>query len=182
MILSENLKKKKFVVTAEIQPPIGADAGDLVQNVKRIRGRVDALTVPELKIEGLVADTMRTCRILKEQKFDPILQTPCRDRNRVELQEYLLKASEAGIENILTFTEDYRITGDSLQEMMFFHVDAGRNLGLPKLYLSMHESQAALLQICTNWGWAGSLKWNAQRRYNQSHDSGGSHLSTSALR
>jgi hypothetical protein len=24
------------------------------------------------------------------------------------------------------FTEDYRITGDSLQEMMFFHVDAGK--------------------------------------------------------
>ncbi|MDP2725763.1 MAG: methylenetetrahydrofolate reductase [Syntrophales bacterium] len=52
--------------------------------------------------------------------------TTCRDRNRVELQEYLLKASEAGIENILTFTEDYRITGDSLQEIMFFHVDSGK--------------------------------------------------------
>jgi hypothetical protein len=24
------------------------------------------------------------------------------------------------------FTEDYRITGDSLQEQMFFHVDAGK--------------------------------------------------------
>jgi len=57
---------------------------------------VDALTVPELKIEGLVTDTMGACRILREQKFDPILQTPCRDRNRVELQEYLLRASEAG--------------------------------------------------------------------------------------
>lgn len=126
MILSENLQKKKFVVTAEIQPLIGADTGDLVQNVKRIRGRVDALTVPELKIEGFVADTMGTCRILREQKFDPILQTPCRDRNRVELQEYLLRASEAGVQNILTFTEDYRITGDSLQEIMFFHVDSGK--------------------------------------------------------
>src|SRR4030042_1129027 len=29
-------------------------------------------------------------------------------------------------ENILTFTEDYRITGDSLQEIMFFHVDSGK--------------------------------------------------------
>ena len=114
MILSENLKKKKFVVTSEIQPPIGAGAGELVKNVERIRGRVDAMTVPELKIEGLVADTMGTCRILREQKFDPILQTACRERNRVELQEYLLRASEAGIENILTFTEDYRVTGDSL--------------------------------------------------------------------
>ena len=126
MRLAENLKRKKFVVTSEIQPPIGTGPGELIHNMERIRGRVDALTVPELKIEGLVTDTMGTCRILKEQKFDPILQTTCRDRNRLELQEYLLKASEAGIENILTFTEDYRITGDSLQEIMFFHVDSGK--------------------------------------------------------
>jgi methylenetetrahydrofolate reductase (NADPH) len=123
---AENLKKKKFVVTSEIQPPIGTGAGELVKNVERIRGRVDALTVPDLKIDGLVVDTMGTCRILREQKFDPILQTACRDRNRVELQDYLLKATAAGIENILTFTEDYRITGDSLQEIMYFHVDSGK--------------------------------------------------------
>ena len=126
MRLAENLKKKKFVVTSEMQPHIGTGAAELTQNVERIRGRVDAVTVPELKIEGLVTDTMGTCKILREQQFDPILQTTCRDRNRVELQEYLLKASEAGIENILTFTEDYRITGDSLQEIMFFHVDSGK--------------------------------------------------------
>ncbi|MEJ2067542.1 MAG: methylenetetrahydrofolate reductase, partial [Deltaproteobacteria bacterium] len=35
-------------------------------------------------------------------------------------------AHDAGVENLLVFTEDYRITGDSLQEMMFFHVDAGK--------------------------------------------------------
>ncbi len=126
MVLAENLKKKKFVVTSEIQPPIGTGAGELAKTVERIRGRVDALTVPDLKVDGLVIDTMGTCRILREQKFDPILQTACRDRNRVELQDYLLRATEAGIENILTFTEDYRITGDSLQEIMFFHVDSGK--------------------------------------------------------
>ncbi len=126
MRLADNLKKKKFVVTSEIQPPIRGGTDDLVQNVKRIRGRVDALTVPELRIEGLVTDTMGTCRILKEQKFEPILQTTCRDKNRIELQDHLLKAAETGIDNILTFTEDYRITGDSLQEIMFFHVDSGK--------------------------------------------------------
>jgi 5,10-methylenetetrahydrofolate reductase len=30
------------------------------------------------------------------------------------------------VENILAFTEDYRITGDSLQELMFFQVDSGK--------------------------------------------------------
>ncbi len=126
MKLEESLKKKRFVVTSEIQPPIGTGIQDLIRNVERIRGRVDALTVPELKIEGLVTDTMGTCRALKEQKFEPILQTTCREKSRVDLQEHLLRASESGIENVLTFTEDYRITGDSLQEIMFFHVDSGK--------------------------------------------------------
>ncbi len=126
MKLEESLKKKKFVVTSEIQPPIGTGIQDLIQNVERIKGRVDALTVPELKIEGLVTDTMGTCRVLREQKFEPILQTTCREKSRIDIQEHLLRASESGIENILTFTEDYRITGDSLQEIMFFHVDSGK--------------------------------------------------------
>jgi 5,10-methylenetetrahydrofolate reductase len=114
------------VVTAEIQPPIETDVRDLIRSVDRIRGKVDALTVPDLKIEGLVADTMGTCRILKEQKFEPILQTTCREKSRLDIQEHLLKVLESGIENILTFTEDYRITGDSLQEIMYFHVDSGK--------------------------------------------------------
>jgi len=126
MKLEESLKKKRFVVTSEIQPPIETDVQDLIRSVDRIRGKVDALTVPDLKIEGLVADTMGTCRILKEQKFEPILQTTCREKSRLDIQEHLLKVLESGIENILTFTEDYRITGDSLQEIMYFHVDSGK--------------------------------------------------------
>ncbi len=126
MILCENLKKKKFVVTTEIQPTIDADAGELVKNVERLRGSVDNLRVPDLKIEGVVADTIGTCRILREQKFDPILQTACRHHSRVDLQAHLSKAAAAGIDNLLVFTDDYRITGDSLQEIMFFHVDSGK--------------------------------------------------------
>ncbi len=126
MKLEESIKKKRFVVTSEIQPPLEIDVKELCQSVDRIRGKIDALTVPDLKIEGLVTDTMGTCRILKEQKFEPILQTTCREKSRLDIQEQLLKISEAGIDNLLTFTEDYRITGDSLQEIMYFHVDSGK--------------------------------------------------------
>ncbi len=126
MKLEESLKSKRFVITSEIQPPIGTGIQELSRNIEKIRGRIDALTVPELKIEGLVTDTLSTCKILKEQKFEPILQTTCREKSRIDIQEHLIKAAESGIENILTFTEDYRITGDSLQEIMFFHVDSGK--------------------------------------------------------
>lgn len=147
MKLKESLKSKRFVVTSEVQPPIGTGVLDLLQNIERIKGRIDALTIPELKIEGLVTDTIGTCRALKEQKFEPILQTTCREKSRIDIQDYLIRASEAGIENILTFTEDYRITGDSLQEIMFFHVDSGKLFSVVENLQEGHDISGRELPI-----------------------------------
>ena len=126
MFLKESLEKKRFVVTSEIQPPVDTDIKELLKNIEKIRGRLDGVTVPEFELEGVVTDSIGTCRLLRENKFDPVLQTTCREKNRLDLQSYLLKASEQGVKNILAFTADYRITGDSLQEIMFFHVDSGK--------------------------------------------------------
>jgi 5,10-methylenetetrahydrofolate reductase len=126
MFLKEGLEKKRFVVTSEIQPPVDTDIKELLKNIEKIRGRLDGVTVPEFEFEGVVTDSIGTCRLLRENKFDPILQTTCREKNRLDLQSYLLKASEQGVKNILAFTADYRITGDSLQEIMFFYVDSGK--------------------------------------------------------
>ncbi|MCK5257240.1 MAG: methylenetetrahydrofolate reductase, partial [Deltaproteobacteria bacterium] len=119
MFLKEGLEKKRFVVTSEIQPPVDTDIKELLKNIEKIRGRLDGVTVPEFEFEGVVTDSIGTCRLLRENKFDPVLQTTCREKNRLDLQSYLLKASEQGVKNILAFTADYRITGDSLQEIMF---------------------------------------------------------------
>jgi len=91
-----------------------------------VRGRVDGVAVPELEIEGMVGDSIKTCSLLRENRFESIYQTTTRDKSRPDLQKDLILAHESGVENLLVFTEDYRITGDSLQEMMFFHVDAGK--------------------------------------------------------
>ncbi len=124
MFLKESLEKKRFVVTSEIQPPVDTDIKELLKNIEKIRGRLDGVTVPEFEFEGVVTDSIGTCRLLRENKFDPVLQTTCREKNRFDLQSYLLKASEQGVRNIIAFTADYLITGDSLQEIMFFHVDS----------------------------------------------------------
>ncbi len=126
MKLKDALKNKKFVVTSEIQPPVDTDQNEFVDRLKLIRGRVDAFSLSEIEIEGVVGDTIKTCDLLKKNKFDPIYQTTTRQKNRLQLQKDLIYAHDAGVENLLVFTEDYRLTGDSLQEMMFFHVDAGK--------------------------------------------------------
>ena len=126
MTLKDSLVEKKFVITSEVQPPIDEQPKEIIKKLELVRGRVDGLTVPELEIEGVVADTIKTCKLLKENRFDAIYETTTREKNRLQIQKDLLNAYKAGVENLLVFTDDYRITGDSLQEMMFFHVDSGK--------------------------------------------------------
>ncbi|MGD8388208.1 MAG: methylenetetrahydrofolate reductase [Desulfobacteraceae bacterium] len=126
MKLRDALSDRKFVVTSEIQAPIDEEPETLIQRLDQVRGRLDGITVPELDLEGVVGDTIKTCEILKKNRFETIYQTTTRDKPRPQLQKDLLSAHHAGVENLLVFTEDYRITGDSLQEMMFFHVDSGK--------------------------------------------------------
>ena len=126
MKLKEALKKKKFVVTSEVQSPIDQEPEDLVESLSRVRGRVDGVSLSEVEFEGVVGDTIKTCQLLNKNLLEPIYQTTTREKNRLQLEKDLINAHDAGVENVLVFTEDYRITGDSLQEMMFFHVDAGK--------------------------------------------------------
>nr|HID57860.1 methylenetetrahydrofolate reductase [Desulfobacterales bacterium] len=126
MKLKEALEKRKFVITTEVQAPIDEEPQELVKRLELVRGRVNGVTVPELDIEGIVGDSIKTCELLKQNRFEPIYQTTTRDKSRIQLQKDLIHAHEVGLENLLVFTEDYRITGDSLQEIMFFHVDSGK--------------------------------------------------------
>lgn len=114
MKLKDALKKNKFAVTSEVQPPIDTDPDEFIDRLKLIRGRVDGFSLSEIEIEGVVGDTIKTCDLLKRNKFDPIYQTTTRQKNRLQLQQDLIHAHQAGVENLLVFTEDYRLTGDSL--------------------------------------------------------------------
>ena len=126
MKLKEALNKKQFVVTTEVQAPVEQEADEMIKSLSKIRGRVDGVSLSEAEFQGVVGDTIKTCEILKQNRFESIYQTTTREKSRLQLQKDLLSAGQAGVENLLVFTEDYRITGDSLQEMMFFHVDAGK--------------------------------------------------------
>jgi len=126
MKLKEALSKGKFAVTSEIQTPIGEEPEWLLKNLQKVRGRVDGVSITEVEIEGVVGDTIQICELLKRNRFEAIYQTATRLKNRPQLQKDFSQAYRAGVENLLVFTEDYRITGDSLQEMMFFHVDTGK--------------------------------------------------------
>ncbi len=127
MNLKESLEKKRFVVTSEVQVPLGDEEPDaVIESLSKVKGRVDGLAVSEIELEGVVGDTIKACGLLKQNNLNAIYQTTTRDKNRYQLQKDLTLAHETGVENLLVFTEDYRIAGDTLQESMFFHVDSGK--------------------------------------------------------
>ena len=95
MKLKEALQKKRFVVTTEIQTPLDQESGGLIiQNLERIRGRVDGITLSETELEGVVGDTIKTCELLKQNRFESIYQTTTREKNRIQLQKDLIAAHQ----------------------------------------------------------------------------------------
>ena len=126
MSFTEKLDTKRFVITSEVQVSVETDPNVMIDGLKKIRGSIDGLIVSEVEIEGVACDSLSFCGTLRESGYDPMFETTTREKNRIELQNQLIKASETGVKNLLTFTRDYRLTGDGLNEMMFFHVDAGK--------------------------------------------------------
>lgn len=142
MKLKDALERKKFIVTSEVQSPVGDDTPEtVVEQMRRVRGRVDGISLREVELEGVVGDNVKTCELLEKNRFNAIYQTTTRDKNRIQLEKDLSKAHDSGVENLLVFTEDYRISGATLQETMFFHVDSGK-LGSVLDHIRQGESVA----------------------------------------
>lgn len=115
MPLQEKIKSGSFVVLGEFEPPKGADFSPLLKNANQVKGRVDALVVPEMGNAVLKASSLGGCALLQREGVETILQTCCRDRNRLALQADLLAASALGIKNVMaTAGEEIRF-GDHPQ-------------------------------------------------------------------
>ena len=126
MSLKEALASKRFVVTSEVYLPQDKSPEDYLEKIFNLWGRVDGIRFQPFAADAAVSDSLTLCRLLREKKFDPVFQVTTRDRNRLEIQDALIHASSVGVQNLLVFTQDYRVSGDSLQELMFFHVDMGK--------------------------------------------------------
>ena len=126
MALQEKLDRHKFVVTVEVQPAVDAGMIQLLKDVNCIKGRVDCLNVPEFRKPSEDADSLATGKALVDNRFETVYQTTTRDKHRPNLENDLIKADQIGIQNVLVFSEDYTITGESEAERMFFHVDSAK--------------------------------------------------------
>jgi methylenetetrahydrofolate reductase (NADPH) len=110
--LQEKLKSGKFVMTAEVTPPLSSNPDDLLAKALPLKGYADAVNVTDGASAKTHLDALVSAIILKNNGIEPILQLTCRDRNRIALQSELIGAAAMGIENILILTGDDPKKGD----------------------------------------------------------------------
>jgi len=124
MSLKSKLAKGKFVVTAEIAPLKGVNTQEILEVAELLKDRIDAANVTDQQSSVMRLGSMATCRLLKENGLEPVLQMTCRDRNRIALQSDLLSAYVMGIENVLALTGDLPQMGDHPEAKPVYDLDA----------------------------------------------------------
>src|SRR5207245_5843521 len=85
-------------------PTNGTEVSHTMDNAKALLGNVNGVNVTDNTAAILRAGSLSVCRMLYEMGHDPVMQVPCRDRNRLAIQSDLLSAHILGIRNILCLT------------------------------------------------------------------------------
>jgi methylenetetrahydrofolate reductase (NADPH) len=115
VLLKEKLESGRFVVLAEMEPPKGVDISEMLKNATRIKGKVDALVVPEMSNAVMRMSALGGSLLLQNIGMETVMQVCCRDRNRLALQGDLLAAHAGGIHTIMAVAGEDTGYGDHHQ-------------------------------------------------------------------
>ena len=123
MPLKEKFEAGKFIVLGEFEPPKGADFDPFIKDANLVRGRVDALVVPEMANAVLKASSLGGCACLEREGIESVFQICCRDRNRLALQADILSAGALGVKNIMAVSGVETRFGDHPQARIVNDLD-----------------------------------------------------------
>lgn len=122
--LQEKFKNGRFVITAEITPPVSCDAADLIAKAMPFKGLADAVNVTDGAGARAHLGAVTAAGILLQNGIEPILQFSCRDRNRIALQSDLMAAAALGVHNLLMLKGDDPKQGDQPDAKPVFDLDS----------------------------------------------------------
>jgi methylenetetrahydrofolate reductase (NADPH) len=124
MNLQDKLRAGRFVLTAEVTPPVSADRNDLLAKALPLKGLADAVNITDGAGARPHLGAVTAAAMLVDAGIEPILQFTCRDRNRIALQSDLLGAAAAGVRNLLMLRGDNPEAGDQPDTKPVFDLDA----------------------------------------------------------
>lgn len=132
MSLRDKLASGQPVITVELSPPKGTDVSRLLAHALALKGKVDAINVPDCQLSMLKMSSMAASKLIQDHTgIEAVWQLTCRDRNLIALQADLLGGYALGLHNILALTGDPVQIGDQKEHAkQVFHLESVRLLDL----------------------------------------------------
>ncbi|TMG78670.1 MAG: methylenetetrahydrofolate reductase [Betaproteobacteria bacterium] len=137
--LQRQLRGGRFVVTAELTPPVSSDPAEFIDQALALRGLATAVNVTDGAGSRAHLSSLAASHFLMRNGIEPILQLTCRDRNRIALQGELLGAAALGIRNVLALRGDDPKTGDQPDTKAVFDLDTTGLLAMAHRMRSEHR-------------------------------------------
>lgn len=109
--LEKILEQGNFAVTAELGPPMSADAAVIAKKSAILKGTADAFNVTDNQTAVVRMSSIAASAICVKEGIEPIMQMVCRDRNRIAMQSDILGAVALGIRNCLCLSGDHQSFG-----------------------------------------------------------------------
>ena len=118
--LEKYLREGKFVVATEVTPPISAESGKLIRDIKLVKPYVTAINFTDASSANPKMSSLACCKVASDQEAEPVYQIAARDTTRTGLQANVIGAGQFGIKNILCVTGDNPIVGPAPTSNMNF--------------------------------------------------------------
>jgi len=122
--LEARLNAGRFVITAELAPPVSCAADDLRAKAAALKGLPDAVNVTDGAGARAHMAALAAASLLLGMGIEPILQVTCRDKNRIALQSEMMGAAALGIRNLLLLTGDDPKAGDQPDTKPVFDINS----------------------------------------------------------
>lgn len=126
------LKEKEFLITAGLIPPKGTNIDEYKGAIESLKGRVDAVVVPDSRSSMIHIGGLSGALLIIESGIEPIMTVSCRDKNRISICSELLGVYVHGVRNILCVSGDYFHFGDTVDAKPVYDLDSAQLIKMVK--------------------------------------------------
>lgn len=130
--LERMFARGEFVITSEIGPGKGANAGKIIENTEFSKTYADGFNLTDNPSAVVQLSSIAAGVHVLAHGGNPIIQMTCRDRNRIALQSDLLGAYSLGIRNVLCLSGDHQSFGNHPTAKNVYDIDSVQLIALVK--------------------------------------------------
>jgi homocysteine S-methyltransferase len=130
--LARKIAEKKFVVSVEVNPPVGLDPTKAIEAAKMLKaGGIDVVNIADgARAQARMVNLAMAVRVQREAEMETILHVCGRDRNLLGTLAHLLGANDLAIRNLVIITGDPPKMGDFPDASAVYDLDS---IGILKL-------------------------------------------------